>query len=308
MKWVKKGLLFSPDKNLWWQQSYGMLPTPIFLEKEGILRIYFSSACKENFSRITYMDVDPSDPSRIIHLQQDFILDIGEDGTFDDCGIIPTSILYHNNRFFLYYSGYQRHFKVPYSILSGVAVSDDGKQFKRIRTTPFLERTEEEMNIRSAPFVIYDDGKFHMWYTAGKGWKTFESGLFAGRNMPVYVLKYGTSENGFDFAIQSKPVFELEENEFGISRPYITRQDGIYHMYYSIRSVDEPYKIGLSVSTDRNNWERKDHEMDFRVSPTGWDSEMLCYPAVITIQQKTYLFYNGNKNGESGFGYAELAH
>jgi hypothetical protein len=33
---------------------------------------------------------------------------------------------------------------------------------------------------------------------------------------------------------------------------------------------------------------------------------MICYPAVIKIYDKTYLFYNGNNNGKTGFGYAEL--
>ena len=46
--------------------------------------------------------------------------------------------------------------------------------------------------------------------------------------------------------------------------------------------------------------------MQIDVSPTGWDAEMICYPAVINVKGKTYLFYNGNNNGETGFGVAEL--
>jgi hypothetical protein len=42
------------------------------------------------------------------------------------------------------------------------------------------------------------------------------------------------------------------------------------------------------------------------VSETGWDSEMICYAAVITTKYGTTMFYNGNRNGETGFGCAVL--
>jgi hypothetical protein len=33
---------------------------------------------------------------------------------------------------------------------------------------------------------------------------------------------------------------------------------------------------------------------------------MVCYPAVVQVKGQTYLFYNGNNNGETGFGAAQL--
>ena len=33
---------------------------------------------------------------------------------------------------------------------------------------------------------------------------------------------------------------------------------------------------------------------------------MICYPNVIKVKDKLYMFYNGNGFGQSGFGYAEL--
>jgi hypothetical protein len=50
-----------------------------------------------------------------------------------------------------------------------------------------------------------------------------------------------------------------------------------------------------------------DDRIGIDVSSTGWDSEMICYPAVITVKGRTFLFYNGNNNGETGFGVAELS-
>ena len=39
----------------------------------------------------------------------------------------------------------------------------------------------------------------------------------------------------------------------------------------------------------------------------GWDSEMMEYAHVIQYHGTKYMFYNGNKFGHSGFGFAELS-
>ena len=75
-------------------------------------------------------------------------------------------------------------------------------------------------------------------------------------------------------------------------------------MWYSIRSTHEPYKIGYAESIDGLNWTRKDHLVGIHRSDTGWDSEMICYPCVIPFKGKYYMFYNGNRHGSTGFGYA----
>ena len=305
MMWEKKGIVFSPDKSIWWQQKFGMLPTPFYFEKENFLRIFYASACIDNYCRISYVDVDSVNPSIILNKPDSFVLDIGEPGTFDDCGIIPTCVLKIDDLYYLYYSGYQRHIRVPYSILSGIAISKDGKKFSRISSAPFLERTEEEMNIRSAPFIFYEEGKYHMFYTAGNGWRNFSDGLFQGRTMPTYVLKHAVSHDCNHWDFNSEPLFDLGGNEFGISRPYIIKADKQYKLYYSIRSVDKPYTLGCAISENLLQWRRDDNLLDLETSESGWDSQMLCYPSVIEIKGNIYLFYNGNQNGESGFGYAQ---
>ena len=42
------------------------------------------------------------------------------------------------------------------------------------------------------------------------------------------------------------------------------------------------------------------------VSPSGWDSEMVCYPHVFDHKGKRYMLYNGNGYGRTGFGLAVL--
>jgi hypothetical protein len=41
------------------------------------------------------------------------------------------------------------------------------------------------------------------------------------------------------------------------------------------------------------------------LSGDGWDSRHLSYPAVLPLQGKLLVFYNGNEMGRDGFGVAE---
>ena len=37
-----------------------------------------------------------------------------------------------------------------------------------------------------------------------------------------------------------------------------------------------------------------------------WDSDMMCYPHLCSVNEKIYLLYNGNNFGKTGFGLAVL--
>jgi hypothetical protein len=55
---------------------------------------------------------------------------------------------------------------------------------------------------------------------------------------------------------------------------------------------------------DGLHWTREDQAFELALSPDGWDSRHLCYPAFLTVGAKEYLFYNGNDMGRDGFGVA----
>ena len=42
-------------------------------------------------------------------------------------------------------------------------------------------------------------------------------------------------------------------------------------------------------------------------SASGWDSEMVNYPNVFTVDGEVYMLYQGNGMGRTGFGLARLA-
>ena len=55
---------------------------------------------------------------------------------------------------------------------------------------------------------------------------------------------------------------------------------------------------------DGLHWDRKDNDVGIKRSTQGWDCEMIEYGYVQQLHNATYLFYNGNGFGATGFGYA----
>ena len=95
-------------------------------------------------------------------------------------------------------------------------------------------------------------------------------------------------------------------DEFGFGRPFVVKHGDRYKNWYSIRSQSKGYRIGYAESADGRTWTRRDDEVGLDVSSSGWDSEMVCFACVQQTKHGTYMFYNGNNYGETGFGAAVL--
>lgn len=306
MKWKKKGLIFSKDIiDLPWYKKYTLVPVPYLID-DTCLRIYVTMCDSLNVGRIGYVDVNPDNPSEIIGFNKTPIVDIGIDGHFDDNGVVTSSILKDGQKIYLYYSGYQSCVKVPYMIYSGVAVShDNGASFKKITDqVPMLDRIDGESGTRCAPYVIKED-VYKMWYTSDHdvGWVQKENKKF-----PLYDLKYLSSTSPIKWPRQSGTTsVELNNNdEHGIAKCTVWKEDGLYKAIYSIRSFSKKYRLGYAESNDGIHFARHDNKIGIDVSNTGWDSEMIAFAERIEVSDKTYLFYCGNNYGLGGVGYAEL--
>lgn len=77
-------------------------------------------------------------------------------------------------------------------------------------------------------------------------------------------------------------------------------------MWFSARSFDLRYVIGYAESFDGIEWTRRDDVVGISASDSGWDSETVCYPCVVDVGDRRYMFYNGNRHGSTGFGVAIL--
>lgn len=299
MKWRKLGLVYAPDGRKSWARTHAMLPTPLILSDDTV-RLYLAHLDERSIGRIGYVDVPLQDPTRVIRVGEDPVLDIGEPGTFDDNGVIPSCVLREGGRFLLYYYGFQLQTKVPYVIFAGLATSDniDGP-FLRVSRVPLLERTDAELYFRSAPYVLNDDGRWRMWYVAGGKWLKFDA-----KDHPLYGLRCAESDDptrwaspGIECLVPDTP------REIGFGRPYVLREGHGFRMWYSIRSLGG-YRIGYAVSDDGLRWMRRDDDAGIAASLTGWDSEMICFAAVVRGKDKWIMFYNGNGYGRTGLGVA----
>jgi predicted GH43/DUF377 family glycosyl hydrolase len=302
MKWRKMGRVYAPDGSLPWAKKYGIPPTPHVLD-DGTLRMYVGFCDDGMVGRMGYVDLDPEDPARVLDVAREPLLDIGRPGTFDDNGVLPSSLVAHGGRLYMYYTGYQLGVRVRYYMFNGLAYSDDGgRSFSRAKSTPVTDRSDAETHNRTSAFVMRDGGVFKMWYVGGSDW--VES---LGRPRPVYNMRYLESPDGVAWGPEGRVVMDFgAPGEHAFGRPWVLKEGGRYRMLYSYRSTRLGYRIGYAESADGLRWERKDHLAGIDVSPSGWDSETISYSSVVRHRGRVYLFYNGNNCGETGFGYATL--
>lgn len=300
LTWQKLGRVYMASGDRPWAQTHAYVPTAVRHRPDRI-RVYAAFLDTQMVGRVGYVDVAAEDPTRVLAVSQTPCLDIGKDGSFDDHGVTPSCIVDVNGVRYLYYLGWQLDVRVRYHVFNGLAASTDGGEtFRRISTVPVTDRADRESAIRSAAHVRLDDGIWRMWYAAGDQWRVIGDAL-----LPSYDIRYLESGDGVVWGSRGAPVLELcPPDEFGLGRPWILKSADRWQMWYSIRRVSTSYRLGYAESADGRRWERRDELAGIDVSPDGWDSEMICFASVVTVGERRYLFYNGNRHGATGFGVA----
>lgn len=302
MKWSKKGLIYQPnlDKNNWMYNS-ALTPTPILLDEE-VIRVYFGARDVHGVSRIGYVDLNSNNPSEIVKISQDPVLDIGSPGCFDDNGVILGDVVRVNNHLRMYYVGFQKTDKVKFMAFSGVAESfDNGESFVRISKVPVLDRSDEGIYIRAIHGVLYEENIWKFWYSVGNSWTYINNNPY-----PSYHIKYVESKNGINLPQEGTDCITCQGDEYRIGRSRVYKTQEGYEMYYGFASPSASLRPGRAISPNGKDWRRVDDTVGISLSNEGWDSLMLGYTTLLKVREKTYMFYTGNDMGKGGFGYAVL--
>lgn len=303
MKWRKLGIVWNTDGQQPWSRSHAMGPTPFRLDTNTI-RVYLTTLDSEGRGCATYVDVSAQDPRKVLAVAERPVLDVGEPGAFDDNGLMPLSIVrLSDDTLYMYYSGFEICHRIRYRIFSGVAVSrDGGHTFTRLRKTPILDRSDNEMFFRGGPFVLKDKDCFRMWYVAGSSWTDLN-----GKAMPVYDMKYAESNDGITWPTEGVTVLPItQEDEHGFGRPWLMQRSSSYDLCYSVRRKSlAAYRMGYASSGDGRTWHRQDNLFGLDVSDASFENEAVMYAALIDVDGKEYCFYNGNGFGRDGFAVAE---
>ena len=315
MKWSKRGLLFDPTSVRLPNGCSEFAQSPQALVLDDVVRVYFSTRSKDEggqyLSQVAYADFDLG-MQRVIATASAPVIALGDLGCFDEHGIFPFNVVRDRDRILAYTCGWSRRVSVPVETAIGVAASNDqGKTFQRLGRGPVMGATRREPFLVGDPFVLVNDGGWHMWYIYGTAWIDCPSEPGPAR---VYKIAHAISNDGLswqrdDAAIVADAIGEHECQAL----PTVFEFGGKWHMYFCYRHATDfrtnsrrGYRLGYAWSTDLARWNRDDRAAGIDVSSAGWDSEMLCYPHVFRCGGDVYMLYNGNAFGRGGFGVAVM--
>lgn len=318
MRWRKVGKLFDPRRHRLPDGCAEFAQSPQALVFDDYVRVYFSTRQRDEasgkfLSRVAFADFD-KDFRSVRRVSERSVLPLGALGSFDEHGIFPFSPLRHEGRVMAYTCGWSRRVSVSVETGVGLVFSDDnGETFtRRGLGGPILGASLKEPFLVGDAFVRVFDDRFHMWYMFGTEWKAFED---ADQPERIYKIGHALSEDGVTWQKREGEAIipdRLASDE-SQALPTVIEIDGRYHMYFCYRhssdfrvNASRGYRIGHASSDDLRHWRRDDEELGIGLSPSGWDSQMMCYPHVFASDDRIYMLYNGNEFGRDGFGLAVL--
>lgn len=304
MTWDRRGLVYVPDGSRQWAAHSALQPTP--LVRGDQIRVYCGLRDGAGRSSVGWVDLSSADPTVVRRECDRPALSPGAPGTFDEAGVVPTAVVELEDRVRLYYAAYQPT-DVPgerFRVFCGVADSfDGGDTFERALPDAVMGPNEDAPLFRVIHSVVRDGDVWRIWYGAGKEFRPGETKL-----LPVYDIRYCESPDGLRFPETGEVAIPLGEGEHRVGRPYVLRRpEGGWEMFFGGGTEATTYRLAYARSEDARTWVRDDSALGMDVSAVGFDSEMMAYPAVVRVQDATYLFYNGNQYGREGFAVAVLA-
>jgi hypothetical protein len=300
--WKKKGLLFSPNISGF---THGSHPCIIHV-RDDVFVVAFTCRDSSQRSHIFLSYAEVSNGRVILKDDPKLALYPGEQGYFDCDGVISGCFIKHNSNYYLYYVGWQNLPDGLWLCDTGRAILDiDGFMLRKEFPGPVLGRDKSNPLFAAATaFYITEDGQWHTWYNSGIRWEKTSQGWHH-----YYGIHHARSSNGIDWICDPELCIPFaDEYEYAFGRPTVVYWDNLFHMWFAHRATKDisTYRIGFALSADGLKWYRDDSRAGIDVSETGWDSEMICYPCVFQHKSDTYMLYNGNGYGKTGFGLAIL--
>ena len=236
MKWIKRGRLFEPAGQASWIGTHAALP--VVDATDDRCRVYFCSRDPQGRSQIGYGDLvlDPSVTFGALSAEP--VLRPGPLGAFDDAGVTTSCLVRVDGRAFLYYTGWSRGVSVPFYLGAGLAISDDGGEYRRLSPAPLLDRSPVDPYLTASPWVLIEGSVWRMWYVSGTAWE-----MVNGRPRHNYHINNAESRDGRDWVRSGVVCLDYAENEFAFGRPCVLRDSGagaIPHVVFGARPRVSP--------------------------------------------------------------------
>lgn len=299
--WRKKGLLFDPGSD---DFTHGSHPCAIHIEGDRFV-VAFTRRDERQRSHIFLSNAIVSNGRVELLGTPKLALWPGEPCHFDCDGVISVCFVKHGGAIYLYYVGWQ-------NLPEGLWICDTGRTrldedkltLTREFQGPVLGRDKNNPLFAAATAFHVSGDLWQTWYNSGIRWEKTVHGW-----KHHYGIHYAHSDNGVDWICHPGMCLPFaDEYEYAFGRPSVIHRENTYFMWYAHRATKtiDTYRIGFASSEDGRNWQRNDSLSGIDVSPTGWDSEMVCYPCVFEHRDRMYMLYNGNGYGKTGFGLAVM--
>lgn len=314
MRWEKLGKVFDFESSCLSRDFISHAQSPQALVFDDFVRVYFSTRKKDVDERfvscVRFVDFDKT-MKTIVNTSQQDVVETGELGAFDEHGIFPFSPLRHQGKIYGYTTGWSRRVSVDVALGIGLTESDDGgRTFRRLGSGPVLTASLREPFLVCDGFVRVFDDVFHMFYIFGTNWSRSDDSRNPER---TYVMGHATSSDGVDWTKEERQIIPSKFGDECHALPTVIRIGSVYHMFFCYRTTfdfrNNPrngYRIGYACAEQLDHWVRDDEMVGIEMSPSGWDSQMLCYPHVFQCDDNIFMLYNGNEFGRHGFGLAKL--
>ena len=181
----------------------------------------------------------------------------------------------------------------------GIARSDDGIHFERFLSEPVLvPETEFENESVMNPFVMFEDGRFRMWYAAGE---TYEPNVicYAESADGIRWEKYGHNP-----VFTCNPEKDYEQNRIGAVQ-LLKEDDGYLMFYIGYKDIHTACICAARSKDGISGWQRVPENPLVVPTPGSWDEDSCYKPTVIRGDDGIYhLWYNGRKEHFEYIGYA----
>lgn len=230
---------------------------------------------------------------------------------WDRKSVETPAVVYFNNRYHLFYTGYDESFIDVLSYRIGHATSEDGITWVRdddyllAPSAPYdAPNFDFNQYIVAEPAPVVFDNKLYLYFTA--------LGADADLATTLQVIGVVISENGEDWGepqVALSPdqnLYPRHNNYKGYSTPSALVINGKVHLYYDV-ATDVPFqqvKLHHGVSSDGLNDWVEDSEEIFDRNDFTWTGEEIRAPSALMVEDSLYLYFAGQSGYELGIGLA----